>query len=50
MAVATNGDVGVWPVLPDGAHQAPQMAAYLLPDGVLPGRSSTATGREVAVS
>jgi hypothetical protein len=31
MAVATNGDVGVWPVLTGGAHQASQMTAYLPP-------------------
>src|SRR6201990_2174686 len=30
VAVAANGDVGMWPVLPDGAQQASQMTAYLL--------------------
>ena len=30
MAVTANGDMGVWPVLPDGAQQASQMTAYLL--------------------
>ena len=43
MAVTANGDVGVRPVLPDDAQQASQMTAYLCPDRVLPGRSSTAT-------
>ena len=34
----------------DMAHEPAQMGAHLDTDGVLPGRSTTATGRERSVS
>ena len=48
MAVAANGDVGERPVAVDLPDETSQMTAYLVASW--PGRSSTATGREVAVS
>lgn len=49
--IAADGDVGIVPVTADMTHQAPDVGpAPSAPDGVLPGRSSIATGRPVAVS
>jgi hypothetical protein len=50
MAVATDGDPGLWPVPSDAADETAQVTAHFDPEGVLPGRSNTATGRLVAVS
>ncbi len=51
VTIAADGQPRGRPMAADAAHQATQMAAHFAsPDGVLPGRSSTATGREVAVS
>ncbi len=50
MAVAADGQPCIGPMAADPAHQAPQVAVDLHPDGVVPVRSNTATGRDVAVS
>jgi hypothetical protein len=49
MAVAANGQAGVGPVPADAADQAAQAVEDLFAGRRL-GRSSTATGRPVAVS
>ncbi len=50
MAVAADGNVGVGPVPADAADQGRSHPRTSWPDGVLPGRRITATGRQVAVS
>jgi hypothetical protein len=45
MAVAADGDPGLWPVPPDATDQAAQVTAHLGARGrFAPGRNSTATG------
>src|SRR5947207_11055169 len=50
MAVAADRDPGLRPVPPEATDQAAQVTADVAARGRLAGRSSTATGRVVAVS